>query len=267
MSFADTTKQQNTVFKKAEYIELPQGRSVIRILNESAIKKMIHYVRRVSLECLGEDCPICMSNGKIIRDNPENFRQAKSYYPRRPRFFCNVLDRTPVKLCPKCGKANKAINNVFPMVCGACQENIVPVAVRPLEKIKVLIKGPELFEQFNGFETNMQNEKGEPMRLQDYDFILNVSGTGQETKTQAIPLTSSNDVVSINEEDLFDLEEVGSVKLTPNEMLDFLKGVNLKDIYNTRKLERAEKDEDEDEPLDEEADDLANQIADEILDN
>jgi len=237
MSFADTTKPTYTNFEKPAFLELPTGQSIIRILDEGAVKSTIHFIAkaRVSVMCLGEDCPICENNRKIYQEHPEDFRNVQGYYPKARRFSTNVLDKTPVKICPACGKSHKAVSGNYPIAC-SCGQAIVNVEPAPLNKVRVLNKGADLFDQFNEFEKAQLTEDGESIPLQHYDIVLSVSGTGKETRIVAIPKMPITGVQALPEgEKLFDVTNTAGVKLSRVEIIDLLRGVALRDIFNARK--------------------------------
>ena len=233
MSFADVELNQGT-FKKTQYIELPQGTTIIRILSNSALKKETHFVNNASFECLGDDCPVCQNNRKIIQDNPETFRTVKGYHPRQRRYLINVLDKTPVKVCPSCGHANKKNGREFSPVCVKCQTVITTVSIAPLNQVCVLAKGVELFGKFNALEENVADAEGTPLPLNSYDINLFVQGVGKDVKIDPIPMASSNEPVTVAPESLYELDNL-IIKLTPVEINNLLRGVSMKDIFNARK--------------------------------
>jgi len=182
---------------------------------------------------LGDDCPVCENNKRIIRDNPNEFRKVSSYAPRVERHSVNVLDRTPAKVCPSCGKEYKKEGQNFPTSC-TCGASLVNVEVKPLNKIKILSKGKDLFSQLNILQDSILDDKKEPVGLKNFDISLFVSGTGRDTKTTAVPQITSNDKIEISKEDLFSVKNT-TIKLSVTEMLDLMNGVQLRDILTARK--------------------------------
>jgi hypothetical protein len=233
MPFADVELTQGT-FKKTQYIELPQGTTIIRILDANALKKETHFVNNASFECLGDECPVCQNNHKIIQDNPETFRTIKGYHPRQRRYLINVLDKTPVKVCPSCGHANKKNGREFSPVCVKCQTVITTVPIAPLNQVRVLAKGVELFAKFNALEENVTDNEGTPLPLNSYDINLFVQGMGKDVKIDPIPMSNNNEPVEVDPESLYELDKL-VIKLTPVEINNLLRGVSMKDIFNARK--------------------------------
>jgi hypothetical protein len=230
MPFAKITERKpyDSQFKKTEFIDLPAGNHSIRLIDSEAFNIFTHYVRNAYIQCLGEDCPVCKSNKQIILTNPKDFKQVPGYSSRTERYLTNVLDRTPAKLCPTCGKYTKKVGQTYPTTC-ACGAVLVGVTEAPINKVRVLAKGKDLFSQFNVLETTVLDASKEPIGINNFDITLVVSGTGRDTKIIAVPMTSSNDVVEVPEEDRFDVENV-SLKLTEEEIMSLLNGVAVRDI-------------------------------------
>jgi hypothetical protein len=219
--------------KKLEFLKLALGPNIVRILDEDYVTADTHFVNRTSIACLGEECPICKNNRKIINENPETFRDVKGYYPRTTRYFINVLDRTVAKICPKCGEEIKQVNlPVCPKAgCGAV---IVDTPAAPLNKVKVLSKGVTLFEQLAAIELSILDDAGTPRGLMDYDLVLISAGSGKTSTVTPIYSGRTGDAVPEGLEK-FDLAKA-LIKLTPEEILDFQKGVSLSDIFKGRSL-------------------------------
>lgn len=238
MPFAQITdKKTFTDAKKLEYIKLPPGRSIVRILDKHAYAYETHYVNRMTIACIGEECPICANNRKIISENPETFRDVKGYTPRVTRYYVNALDKTPGRICPKCGNTSKLDNE---SACSGCGTLILDVEKKPLNRVVVLAKGKTLFEQLNAIEESILDDNGSSKSLSEYDIVLSVTGTGRTTNITPIPNDrgEKNEVVVVPDSDKFDLDKV-VIKLESDEINSFLRGVSLKDIYTARKLDRS----------------------------
>jgi hypothetical protein len=239
MPFADIKQKQFTGdFKKVEFIKLSPGMNQIRILDSNAYSVDVHYVGGINIQCLGEDCPVCRNNKKIIFENPKDFRNIKGYASRRQLFIVNVLDRSLVKICPNeaCKEEVKAINGIFPTQCPKCGGLLHTVQPHPLNKVKILSKGVELFSSLNAFEVAINDAEGNPIGLTNFDIMLSVSGNKKESPTP-IPNTNANDVLEIPEDQLFDREKV-VLKFSPEEIADLQRGVALRDIFAARKAEK-----------------------------
>jgi len=220
-------------FRKTNFISLPTGTtSTIRILDEKATDSYYHYIGRYSVKCLGSDCPVCASNREIYMQDNEEFRKNPSYFGRRTRYFVNVLDKTLAKRCDSCGADIKEVHLV---ICPKCQTSIATVTPQPINEVRVLSKGPQLFEdQLSVLDTAVTGPDGEPLGITGFDINLVVRGTGKDTVTTAIPNAASTAPVVLKEEDeIYDLSEA-LIILQPSEMLELVSGVSLRDIFVAR---------------------------------
>ena len=219
--------------KKKLYLKLAQGQTIIRILEDSAKKFYTHFINNSTIQCLGDDCPVCQSNRVIYTEHPDDFREIKGYSPKVQKFLINVMDRTLVKVCPTCGAENPKVGNAFPVTC-SCGIVIAPVVEAPSNKIKVLGKGVTVFEQFNAFEETILDANNKPVPLTTFDIVLTVSGAGRLTKVVAIPMTNRMDVVEFNKEDLYNLED-SVPQLNQQEIAELRRGISMKDIFSARR--------------------------------
>src|ERR1051325_8828243 len=101
-------------YRKTEFLSLGQGEHRIRILDSMEVKKYTHYVGYAYIECLGDECPLCENNKRILYEYPEDYQKVKGWNPRRARFYINVLDKTPTKVCPKCGTEKQDASEICP---------------------------------------------------------------------------------------------------------------------------------------------------------
>jgi hypothetical protein len=217
-------------FKKLEFISLGQGEHIVRILEPMETKKYAHYVNYSWIACLDEQCPICENNRKILFEHPEDYRDVKEWNPRRARYSINVLDKTKTKVCEKCGEEIKAD---LP-VCTAC--STVLGEAKPLNKVKILSRGPTLFEDLKVMSRSIRNEEDEPIDIRAYDYMLVVRGEGRDTTITVIPRYFPGKEALENMEglELFDLSK-SMIVLSPEEMLDVFNGASLKDIFAVRR--------------------------------
>jgi len=226
-------KESESKFKKTRFMQLPSGTvSSVRILNDEAYETYYHYVKGYSIRCLGRsECPICKVNTEIYMQDPDAYRENKSYIASRKRYFVNVLDTTVAKHCEKCGNDVKDTSLV---ICPKCNNSIATVAAKPINEVRVLSKGPALFSQLGELDGNVKNAQGEVMSITDFGIDIRVSGTGIDTITTAIPDPFvTGEVVLPEGEELFDLEKA-IITLEPEEMVDLVSGVQLRDIFVAR---------------------------------
>jgi hypothetical protein len=219
-------------FRKTEWLKLDPGQHIVRLLEQKAAKKYAHYINRSYVECLGDDCPICENNSTIRYENPDDFRDRKDYSPRRERFFVNVLDVTPAKVCTNCGKETKNTNS---SVCGTCNEPLGEV--KPLNKVFVLSSGPRLFEDLNTMITATRTEQDEIVDPRAYNFLLVSNGEGRDRTVTPVPqFKGSTDIIDTENLELFDLNNC-IITLEKEELLDLHNGTSLKDIFALRRAQ------------------------------
>lgn len=232
MSFFESTKKQQVSFDKPIYLQLTPGTHVIRILQDNAIGFFQHWLGS-PIKCLGDDCPQCKQNKVILAEHNNNFKEAsqvKGFIWKNERGAVNVLDRTPVKVCPECETEIKAVDDIFPTACPKCNHMIVNVKPHPSNKIKIFSRAGSVFEKIALFGKTTLDEEGNPLPLTSFDIELLVSGN------TTIPRKTNNmDKVEFNPEDLHDLERAYIV-LTPEEMEQKMRGVSLGDIFAARKV-------------------------------
>lgn len=233
MSFADVeSKKQADTFKKVAYFDTPSGQHTFRILEPDALRVETHYVNKILVACLGEECPICATNKKILVEHPEDFRTIKGWSPRSKRYFVNVYDKTNVKICPNCGTEHKK-NPVYPTACKSCNTSLVQVVESPSNKVKLFGFGVTVAEQLNTYETTIFDTDGSPLPLTTFDIMLVATGEGKEKKTTLVPLVANKAPISVEPDQLFDRSN-GVVTLTVEELDQLQRGVQLKDIYVAR---------------------------------
>lgn len=232
MPFADTTTPVRFQIKKTQFLPLTGGNYTVRILDQAAICLYTHYINKATVECLGEECPICSNNQRLILENPKDFRDVPGYSSRTRRYLVNVLDKTLVKKCPKCGTDNYDLSAAG-TTCYSCSELLVSVVPEPSNTVKILAKGVQVFDQLNSIDMSILNDNGEPIGLTNYDLVLRVTGSGNKRIVTPIPMSGSVEPVDPGLEK-FDLAKV-TIKLTPEEMLDLQRGVSLRDLFAARK--------------------------------
>lgn len=225
-------------YRKTEFMNLDAGEHRFRILEPRETKKYTHYIGFAYIECLGDECPVCLNNKKILFEHPEDYRDVKGWAPRNQRFYINVLDKTPAKKCTKCGleKVNYAAD-----VCptdGSPMEVLEP-------RVKVLSMGSTLLEDIKVMSKSVRNKQDERIDIRMYDFTLEITGARQNKKTHVAHKWYPGDEAfdDVKQEEMFDLSEV-AIKLSAEEMLDVFNGASLKDVFTMRRAQKQLKDSD-----------------------
>jgi hypothetical protein len=226
----------SSTYKKVEFIDLPQGQSVIRLFSTKFFRHYVHYLNNAYVLCLEDECPICKNNFKLMTEFPDNFREVKGWSRRNERYAVNVLDRTMVKICPSCGTEIKKESGTFPAICTkkGCNAVIANVPETKLDKVKVISKGPTFKDQIVALNTSVLDDVGNPIPITNYDITVNIKGTGKETVMTLIPYPNKNEPVDIDESKLYDLTKT-VLTLTAPELVELQQGISVKDILAARK--------------------------------
>lgn len=226
-------KGNSPKFRKTEYLSLTPGEHKIRILEPMETKTYTHYVGWSYLKCLGDDCPLCENNKKIMYEHPEDYNTVKGWTPRRARFSINVFDKTPTKVCPKEGKEHPA--DAFN--CSVCGTALPEAA--PLNKVKVLSSGKDLFEDLKIQSKSIRDEQDERIDIRKYDFLLTVVGVGRDREIHTTPrwFPGKENFEEIGDQQLFDLENA-TITVNREEMLDVFNGASIKDVFTLRRAKK-----------------------------
>jgi hypothetical protein len=126
------------------------------------------------------------------------------------------------------------VGTTFPSVCPGCNTFIGSEAEHVSNKVKVLSRGKELFEQFNAISDSILDSKGEALSINAYDIGLKITGAERKTKIFAIAMEKNNDVISIPDDQKFDLTNP-VVQLSPSEMIELQQGAQLRDLFAARR--------------------------------
>jgi hypothetical protein len=238
MSFFEKSGDESR-FRKTEYLKLTPGTHTIRIVQNVGKKYYQHWLG-MGVECLGEACPQCKQNKRIIDDiggDPqEAYKYASSnkvdgFVGKQARGAVNVLDRTPIKVCPNCQTENRPANNVFAAACSSCGQLITEVEPNITNNIKVFSRAASVFEQIDDLDRAVLDKEGEPRGVTNFDLNLHVVGNN------TVPVPADNyEVLEVDEEKFFDLENV-VVNFTVEEMEQRMKGASFKEIFQSRRSE------------------------------
>ena len=228
-SFGNPTEKREfkSDFKKTMFVDM-NTTSTVRVLTPDRLEIYTHYINRATVQCVGDDCPVCATNKALIMQFPDTFKEEAKYSPRRLVKLVNVLDKTSVRTCTKCGTEYPGTGAVT-CKCG----EIVTGTPAPSMKVKVLSRGVTLFDQLDAINNAIMDEKGERVGLTGYDLTFVISGSGKNKIITPIAGQISP-MPEFKEEDLYDLENV-TMKLTATEMVDLQRGVSLKDIFAARR--------------------------------
>lgn len=231
------TKQPQT-FKRTSYTKLQNGVPVrLRLLDSDPRVMDRHYVphAKMSVNCLGwETCPICQSNRKLIADNPNTkpVTNIPGFLSRSTRYVTNVLNRTVVKVMDD-GEVVYKVGAAYPPV-SANGKSTASVEEGPLNRVEILERSRELFEEINYVHDKNVDEAGNPIGVLNYDLILTPIDQ-KRGKVRVEADLGSVGVVEFSTEDLTPLESYG-LDLTAEEINQLLRGVSVRDIFASREV-------------------------------
>lgn len=240
-TFADIPENTGeSKFKSTEYVKIQAGFALrLRVLDKRATHQVRHYIptSKISILCLGdEECPICKKNSALMRENPKAApREIKGFIARQNRFLVNVLNRTMAKVTLS-GKVVYPIGGQFPGVDTETGEDLSRIEPKPLNRIEVLDKGPELYQQLNMANDQVTDATGNPIGLWNFNIGITATGVGRKMKTAIVSYPNENDKVEVKEEDKYVLSTLG-IQLTPSEIEKVLTGVSLRDIFAARRAD------------------------------
>ena len=150
MSFkVDIRDYSQGSFRKTKFFVWTPGQHRFRVLDNEAPLTQCYWFGRGFIQANDFDDPQATLNRRIKLEEPEGFRNNKNWRPIQDRYYLNVYDMTPAKICPNCEKDVKAVNGTFPALCSSCGVGVVSdLEAKPLNEVRVLTGGKTLFEQF-----------------------------------------------------------------------------------------------------------------------
>lgn len=248
----DIRDYSQSQFKKTKFFNWTPGQHRFRFLQDEAPLIQSYWFGRGFIQANGFDDPQATLNRRIKLEHPDDFRNNKNWRPIQDRYYVNILDMTPVKMCPDCENEVKALNGTFPALCPACGKGVVSnLDAKPLNQVRVLTGGKTLFEQIPTVESQHVDEEGEAIPINTYDCVMHVVGTGSQRTAVILADVDENQKPKVYEievppeEELFDLYTIVP-KVTDEEMEQLIQGVSLRDVFAARN--KTDEDSDEETP-------------------
>ena len=204
MSFSEElrTYTETRTRTSSNYVKFsPDYRVVLRILDPKAKTIWKHWLpmanggKGFGVNCANvssqvRPCPVDKMVEGLSDDD-----SLKGQIKARRRFVVNVLDRTPHTVCNSCQTLSPG------KTCSSCGTNISKQKFEPLNQIKILEGGPELFNKsLNPIATMYEEDHG--VGIDAYDLVFMTQGIGRERKIAVTPL----EVKELTEEDFLDEE-------------------------------------------------------------
>lgn len=235
-SYSDTRKRTSNSYVKFS----PDQKVVLRVLNTNAKLVWKHWIAEANagkgmmancpnVTAQTKVCPICTAIAGLPKtDENRSQRSAKK------RWLVNVLDRTPYTVCSSCNEVslNKKCSN-----CGA---DLKKADFAPLNKVKLLEAGPQLFEQGLNAIAKLQEEDFEGTDITGYDINFITQGTGRDRKINPSPTAPTDlseaallDAETGEKQQLFDLDLLAEA--TPIEEIELmLQGATMDELNAIR---------------------------------
>jgi len=238
--FADIPTGDST-FKKATFTRITSGFPLrIRMLEEKARKVHKHYLPKdkISIECLGRECPLCIQNSKLMDENPgKKYNEIRGLIPRQTRFMVNVLNKTLVKTDAFGNVYYAGLDGQFPAQSSS-GENLLALKAKPLNAVEILERGVKLFEQLDAYDAAVAMPDGSRATIANFDIILLASGKDKTMSVTAYPDMASigtpvADGVEVDKLELYDLL-TATIRLSADEITKLLGGISISDIFGAR---------------------------------
>lgn len=181
-----TETRTRTASQYAKFV--PEFRTVLRILDTQAQQKWQHWLpmanggKGYGVTCANvsktvRPCPVDILM-ETLDDDDALLQQLRV----RRRFIVNVLDRTPHTVCESCGNQTPGKNK-----CTSCGANVSKQEFTPLNLIKILEHGPNLFNKgLNPIEKMYQEDYG--VDITHYDIVFMTQGAGRDKQIAPTPL-------------------------------------------------------------------------------
>lgn len=237
-SYSDTRKRTSGAYVKFS----EDYRVVLRILNTNAKQAWKHWLSEANagkgmmavcpnVNSQDQACPVDVSLEGLTKDDP-------TYLERRAKkkYMVNVLDRTPYTTCEACGNETPKTST---KTCTSCGVKLKDADFKPLNRVKILESGPQLFTQtLNGVEKLQKEDLG--AEITDYDITFTAQGKGRDRKIMAMPSAVSEigpkdllDPETQEPQQLFDLDLLAEP--TPSEEIHLmLQGATMQELNELR---------------------------------
>lgn len=244
MPFAEDTKSYGATRTRtsSDYVKFnPAYRTVLRILDTKAQLVWKHWIKEANdgrgmaavcpnVTAQTKVCPVDLLIKGLDKDD-ETYADKKA----RKRFITNVLDRTPHTVCPSCNESTPG------KACQNCGADLKKADFVPLNKVKILEGGPQLFTTtLNAVEVMGKEDFDGAPDITGYDITFQTQGTGRDRKIAAIPQQPSElsetdfiDPETQEPQRLFDLQLLAEPN-TVEEIELMLQGATMADLNELR---------------------------------
>ena len=190
MSFSEEPRSYSETRSRtsSNYVKFtPDHRVVLRILDTKAKTIWKHWLpmanggRGFAVNCPNTSSDVRPCPVDILIDQMSEEERKETQMRARRRFVVNVLDRTPHTVCDACGNTSAGKK------CQSCKADISKNEFTPLNQIKILEGGPELFNKsLNPIEKMYSEDYG--VGIDGYDIVFMTQGVGRDRQVAPTPL-------------------------------------------------------------------------------
>lgn len=184
--------------------------------------------RKLPFACLGANCPICERNNKVTDPDTD-----PDYIERQTRYAANVVDLTPVKICPECGTVNT--RNATKCQNDECNTILVDVEEQPMGMVRYLEGSYTLYyADLAGLE-DMLLEADPNFDITKVPLTIKKKKSENVTSYPIVPNTNASYAVNPDDykDQLHDLTKIGIV-LEPEELRIIMNGGSFKELMASK---------------------------------
>jgi hypothetical protein len=232
----NTPKYDNKQSKVTDYIRLENDKPIKVQLLSPVGTVYTHWMftdgKKMPFRCLGEMCPVCARNSSVENDEDPDFIKKDRAY------IVNVVDLTPMKICPKCENVNE--KNATKCSNEECGTVIIDVDPQPLDRVRYLESSWTVFEQIKQTAEALVDQG---MDIKSTPLVIRKSKASND-KIVATVIPSPKDEVDVRKytDNLFDYEKTG-IHVNHQEMIILMNGGSFKDILKKRSDNKDKKSE------------------------
>lgn len=226
-----------------DYITLSDGEQIKVQLASPSKKIFKHWMnradsnKRIAVNCLGIDrCPVCEHNAGLA-----DGRDDEDYISTQLRYVVNVVDLSPVKYCPECGKLNPA--NAAQCSGEECDAILIDVETEPMNRVRYFEGSHKTFKKLEAVMAVLP----EGSHINEFPIIISRTGSGRDTDYHTFPVMNERGAINVEDyqDQLFDLDDVG-ISLDYNEMTTLMNGGSFSAIMEARQATKESRKEEVD---------------------
>jgi|GEM_PF-2273490 len=196
----------------------------------------VHFLpkQRVSVLCLGADCPVCARNNILFHEYGSEAVLNSDFIARQRRYVANIVDRTPSVVCPACGESVYKFLYKANMPCPQCGAAIPPQAETVvLDKVRLASFSKTFVEQLKVIATSVYDNNGNLKPITDFDIKIISAIVNGKTQLSPFPSDSVSEPPAIAPNAVFPHEKI-AIKFSKEELLSVMHGAHYRDVLKAR---------------------------------